>query len=102
MTGEDGKRGKGEKSYLSGSGPIVYGRERYHGILSGLDYVKLVTKKKGREIAKGLEKILAVKAPKKENSRVYEEDQRTVVFSPDKNKPYTAQNNYEFIETHSR
>jgi hypothetical protein len=66
-------REKGERSYLSGCALIVYGRGRYYGIFSGLEYANLVAeytarstaKKRGREIAEELEKMLLEKGSKK-------------------------------------
>jgi hypothetical protein len=58
-------REKGERSYLSGSALIVYGRDRYYGIFSGVRYAKLTNKRRNREIAKELEKLLAGKLSKK-------------------------------------
>jgi hypothetical protein len=74
-------REKGERSYLSGSALIVYGRDKYYGIFSGVNYANLVaertakitaktvakatTKKRNKEIARELEKILLEKASKK-------------------------------------
>ena len=59
-------REKGERSYLSGCALIVYGRDRYYGIFSGVSYANLVAKRTARsttkEIAKELEKILTEKA----------------------------------------
>jgi len=70
---KDEMRKKGERSYLSGCALIVYGREKYYGIFSGVRYADLVAKwtakstakKRGREVAEELEKILAEKASKK-------------------------------------
>jgi len=70
---QDKMREKGERSYLSGSALIVYGREKYYGIFSGVNYAnpiaertaKSTAKKRNREIAKELEKILVEKASKK-------------------------------------
>jgi len=68
---------KGERSYLSGCALIVYGRDKYYGIFSGVSYANLVaertvkiiakatTKKRNREIARELEKILVEKVSKK-------------------------------------
>ncbi len=70
-------REKGERSYLSGCALIVYGRDKYYGIFSGVSYVNLVaertakittkatTKKRNKEIARELEKMLLEKASKK-------------------------------------
>ena len=70
-------REKGERSYLSGSALIVYGRKEYYGIFSGVKYAKLVAeytarstaisvaKSTTRKIAKELEKMLIEKASKK-------------------------------------
>ena len=35
-------RERGELSYLSGARLIVYGRERYYGVFSGVEYANLV------------------------------------------------------------
>jgi len=69
---QDKMREKGERSYLSGCALIVYGRGRYYGIFSGLQYANLVAaytaqstaKRRGREIAEELEKMLLEKASK--------------------------------------
>ena len=70
-------REKGERSYLSGCALIVYGRDKYYGIFSGVNYANLVakrivkitakstTKKRNKEIAEELEKMLLEKASKK-------------------------------------
>lgn len=66
-------REKGERSYLSGCALIIYGKGRYYGIFSGVEYAKLVARytarstarKKSKEIAEELEKILLEKASKK-------------------------------------
>ena len=66
-------RERGELSYLSGARLIVYGRERYYGVFSGVQYANLVAqytarttaKRKSQEIAKELEKILLRKESKK-------------------------------------
>jgi len=74
-------RERGELSYLSGARLIVYGRERYYGVFSGVEYAHLVaqytaktvaqatakatTEKRNQEIAKELEKILLQKESKK-------------------------------------
>jgi len=66
-------REKGEGSYLSGCALIVYGRGTYYGIFSGLQYANLVAaytarstaKKRGREIAEELERMLLEKVSKK-------------------------------------
>ena len=58
-------REKGERSYLSGCALIVYGRGRYYGIFSGVEYANLTTKRRNKEIAKELEKMLLEKASKK-------------------------------------
>jgi len=74
---KDKMREKGERSYLSGCALIVYGRDKYYGIFSGVSYANLVaertvkitanatTKKRNRKIARELEKILIEKASKK-------------------------------------
>ncbi len=70
-------RGKGERSYLSGCALIIYGRDRYYGIFSGVNYANLVaertakitakstTKRRNKEIARELEKMLVEKGHKK-------------------------------------
>ncbi len=70
-------REKGERSYLSGAALIVYGRDKYYGIFSGVNYANLVaertaritakatTRKRNKEIASELEKMLLEKASKK-------------------------------------
>ena len=62
---KDEWREKGERSYLSGSALIIYGREKYYGIFSGIEYARLTTKRRDKEIAKELEKILAEKGQRK-------------------------------------
>ena len=62
---KDEMREKGERSYLSGCALIVYGRDKYYGIFSGVKYARLTTKRRNKEIAKELEKILAEKLSKK-------------------------------------
>jgi len=66
---KDKMREKGERSYLSGSALIVYGRDKYYGIFSGVEYGDLVAKRTAKsttkEIARGLEKMLVEKASKK-------------------------------------
>jgi len=62
---QDKMREKSERSYLSGSALIVYGRDKYYGIFSGVKYASLIAKKRNREIAKELEKILVEKLSKK-------------------------------------
>lgn len=60
---------KGERSYLAGCALIVSGRDDCYGIFSGVKYANLVAKstakKRNREIAKELEKMLIEKASKK-------------------------------------
>ena len=58
-------REKGERSYLSGCALIIYGRDRYYGIFSAVNYANLTTKKRNKEIARELEKMLTEKASKK-------------------------------------
>jgi len=70
-------REKGERSYLSGCALIVYGRDKYYGIFSVVNYANLVTertakitakattKKRNKEIARELEKMLVQKISKK-------------------------------------
>jgi hypothetical protein len=70
-------REKGERSYLSGCALIVYGRDKYYGIFSVVNYANLVTertakitakattKKRNKEIARELEKMLVEKISKK-------------------------------------
>ncbi len=78
---KDKMREKGERSYLSGCALIVYGRDKYYGIFSGVNYANLVaertakitaktvakstTKKRNKEIARELERMLLEKASKK-------------------------------------
>jgi len=66
---QDKMREKGERSYLSGSALIVYGRDKYYGIFSGVEYANLVAKRTVKstikEIARELEKMLVEKASKK-------------------------------------
>ncbi len=66
-------REKGERSYLSGCALVVYGRDKYYGIFSAVNYANLVaertakstTKKRNKEIARELEKMLLEKISKK-------------------------------------
>ncbi len=58
---------------------IVYGRDKYYGIFSGVKYARLTTKRRNREIAGKLEKMLVEKLSKKENNRVHKETKRRVV-----------------------
>jgi len=70
---QDEMRKRGELSYLSGSALIVYGRSKYYGIFSGVEYANLVAKRTAKvtakatikKIAKELEKMLAEKDSKK-------------------------------------
>jgi len=66
---KDKMREKGERSYLSGCALIVYGRDKYYGIFSGVKYGNLVAKRTAKsttkEIAKELEKMLVEKVSKK-------------------------------------
>ena len=78
---QDKMREKGERSYLSGCALIVYGRDKYYGIFSGVNYANLVAERTAKitaktvakatarstakEIARELEKILAEKGQKK-------------------------------------
>jgi len=66
---QDEMRKRGERSYLSGSVLIVYGRGKYYGIFSGVEYPNLVAKytakATAKEIARKLEKMLAEKDSKK-------------------------------------
>lgn len=66
---KDEMREKGERSYLSGCALIVYGRDKYYGIFSGVNYANLVAERTAKsttkEIARELEKMLAEKASKK-------------------------------------
>jgi len=70
---KDKMRKKGERSYLSGCALIVYGRDKYYGIFSGVNYANLVAertakitaKSTAKEIARELEKMLVEKASKK-------------------------------------
>jgi len=65
---KDKMREKGERSYLSGSALIVYGRDKYYGIFSGVKYARLTTKRRNKEIARELEKMLVEKLSKKKIS----------------------------------
>ncbi len=70
-------REKGERSYLSGCALIVYGRDKYYGIFSGVNYASLVAERTARitakatasstakEIARELEEMLVEKISKK-------------------------------------
>ncbi len=66
-------RQKGQRSYLSGCALVVYGRDKYYGIFSGVNYANLVAERTAKitasstakEIARELEKILLEKASKK-------------------------------------
>jgi len=66
-------REKGERSYLSGCALIIYGRDKYYGIFSAVNYAKLVAERTAKatasstakEIARELEKMLVEKASKK-------------------------------------
>jgi len=66
-------REKGERSYLSGSALIVYGRDKYYGIFSGVNYANLVAERTAkitakattREFVRELEKMLLEKISKK-------------------------------------
>ena len=66
-------REKGERSYLSGAALIVYGRDKYYGIFSGVNYANLVAERTAKatasstakEIARELEKMLFEKSSKK-------------------------------------
>ncbi|MEA1964155.1 MAG: transposase [Candidatus Aerophobetes bacterium] len=74
---KDKMREKGERSYLSGCALIVYGRDKYYGIFSGVNYANLIAERTARtvakatasstaqEIAEELEKMLVEKASKK-------------------------------------
>lgn len=70
---KDEMRQRGELPYLSGSALIVYGRSKYYGIFSGVEYASLVAKRTAKitaeatakEIARKLEKILVGKVSKK-------------------------------------
>ena len=66
---EDKMREKGERSYLSGCALIVYGRDRYYGIFSGVSYANLIAKRTAKsttkEFVRELEKILADRGQKK-------------------------------------
>jgi len=66
---QDKMREKGERSYLSGCALIVYGRDKYYGIFSGVKYANLVAKRTvkstTKEIARELEKMLVEKLSKK-------------------------------------
>jgi len=68
---------KGERSYLSGAALVIYGRDRYYGIFSAVNYANLVAERTAKITAKtvgeatrkkfirDLEKILAEKGQKK-------------------------------------
>ncbi|MCK4522848.1 hypothetical protein KAU05_01780 [Candidatus Aerophobetes bacterium] len=56
---------KGERSYLPGCALIVSGRDNCYGIFSGVKYARLTTKRRNKEIARELEKMLVEKASKK-------------------------------------
>jgi len=74
-------REKGERSYLSGCALIIYGRDKYYGIFSAVNYANLVAERTARitaktvakatasstakEIAEELEKMLLEKISKK-------------------------------------
>jgi len=62
-------REKGERSYLSGCALIVYGRDKYYGIFSAVNYANLVAERTAKsttkEIARKLEKMLVEKVSKK-------------------------------------
>ena len=62
-------REKGERSYLSSLSLIVYGRDKYYGIFSGVKYANLIAKRTAKsttkEIARELEKMLVEKLSKK-------------------------------------
>jgi len=66
-------REKGERSYLSGCALIIYGRDKYYGIFSAVNYAKLVAERTAKatvsstakEIARELERMLVEKASKK-------------------------------------
>jgi len=58
-------REKGERSYLSGCALIVYARDKYYGIFSGISYANLVAERTAKEIARELEKMLLEKVSKK-------------------------------------
>lgn len=66
---KDEMREKRERSYLSGCALVVYGRDKYYGIFSGVNYANLVAERTAKsttkEIARELEKMLAEKASKK-------------------------------------
>ena len=70
---KDKMREKGERSYLSGCALIVYGRDKYYGIFSGVNYANLVAKRTAkitakattREFVRELEKILTERGHKK-------------------------------------
>jgi len=66
-------REKGERSYLSGCALIVYGRDKYYGIFSAVNYANLVAKRTAkittkattREFVRELEKIVSERGQKK-------------------------------------
>ena len=69
-------REKGERSYLSGSALIVYGRDKYYGIFSAVNYAHLVAERTAktttREFVRQLEKILAERGQKKKIAELIE------------------------------
>jgi len=74
---QDEMRKRGELSFLSGSALIVYGRGKYYGIFSGVEYANLVAERTAKitakttakttvkEIARKIEEMLTKKDSKK-------------------------------------
>ena len=58
-------REKGERSYLSGCALIVYGRDKYYGIFSGVSYANLVAERTAKITAKTVAKATASSTAKK-------------------------------------
>lgn len=50
-------REKGQRSYLSGAALVVYGRDKYYGIFSGVNYAHLVAERTAKITAKSTTKI---------------------------------------------
>jgi len=58
-------REKGERSYLSGCALIVYGRDKYYGIFSGVNYANLVAERTARTVTKTVAKATRISTAKK-------------------------------------
>jgi len=58
-------RQKGERSYLSGCALIVYGRDKYYGIFSAVNYANLVAERTARTVTKTVAKATASSTAKK-------------------------------------